>query len=381
LNFKNKLGIKSKKFPNNLNIKKRYRNYCNNLINLVSETKENFYSTELDNVRGDSRKEWEIVNSLLNRNKSKDDIDCIETKNDKLVDQEKIATVFNEKFTDNSFISHTFNSSWSTTGIDLIDDLTLQNSCYFEPISSYELFNIISSLDNSKSLSHLGNSAFIVKKISLNIVDIFSYICNLCFEKGIFPEALKTAKVIPKYKKGNRKIIDNYRPISILDTFSKIFEKAIKKRMLNFLNRNNFFSGLQFGFREGKSTEDAFLKVVTEIYDGVNSGNKTAAMFIDIKKAFDSVDHVILLKKLHKVGFRGKTFELFQSYLNNRKQFVVIGNKQSDFRLVDLGVPQGSVLGPILFLIYFNSLLHQKFKGNLTAFADDVAITYKVKKK
>jgi hypothetical protein len=224
--------------------------------------------------------------------------------------------------------------------------------------------------------SHLGNSNFVLKKISLNIVDILTYLFNFSINEGIFPDCLKIAHTIPLFKKGDRKNLDNYRPISMLDPLSKIFEKAIKSRLLNYLKNISFLSNLQFGFREGRSTDDALLKFTSEIFESLNYSLLTSALFIDIKKAFDCVDHSILLEKLSAIGIRGNIHNLFKSYLSNRKQRVVIDDVISVIKDLLKGVPQGSVLGPILFLIYINSLLQQNFKGKLTAFADDVSMTY-----
>lgn len=146
--------------------------------------------------------------------------------------------------------------------------------------------------------------------------------------------------------------------------------------MLAFLNRNNFFGKFQFGFTAGKSTEDALLKFCSEVYNGINKNLSTAGLFVDITKAFDMVDHELLLNKLYKAGFRGFMWKWFQSYLKDRKQKVKIGNSFSYASKMNIGVPQGSVLGPILFLIFINSVFDQDFKGNITAFADDMAFSY-----
>ena len=177
-------------------------------------------------------------------------------------------------------------------------------------------------------------------------------------------------------KKGSAKDVSNYRPISILSSISKIFEKCIKKRLIHFLNRNNFFSSLQFGFQKGKSTEDTLLKFCSDILINLDKKKFTAGLFVDITKAFDMVNHEIMLSKLENVGIRSFMSDWFRSYLENRALRVKINNTRSDFKFLNIGVPQGSVLGPILFLIYINSLFNLPFKSKITAFADDVGCAY-----
>ena len=170
--------------------------------------------------------------------------------------------------------------------------------------------------------------------------------------------------------------MSNYRPISLLPTFSKIFEKLMKIKITSFLDRNSFFSENQFGFRSGKSTEDAILRLCSQLYSSLNHNKPTMALFIDMTKAFDMVDHDLLLSKLYNAGFRGVIFQWLKSFLKDRVQKVIVNGEVSEARLLKSGVPQGSVLGPLLFLIYINSLFKQQLNGISTAFADDISFTY-----
>jgi hypothetical protein len=177
---------------------------------------------------------------------------------------------------------------------------------------------------------------------------------------------------VPIYKGGEKDQPGNYMPISILPVFSKILEKIVKTRLLHFLNSNNFFYKCQYGFRNRINTVTAITDTITALDQNQIAGG----IFIDLKKAFDTIDRVKLIAKMEVAGIRGLAKDWFKSYLENRMQYVNVNGVKSNEKNIDLGVPQGFILGPILFLIHINDINNLKLKGNLVLFADDILIIY-----
>ena len=193
---------------------------------------------------------------------------------------------------------------------------------------------------------------------------------------GVFPSVLKTAKVIPVFKKDSKLDYSNYRPISLLSNIEKILEKLMYKRLHTFLNKNNVIYNLQFGFRQQYSTSHALINITENIRKALDDGNIGCGVFVDLQKAFDTVDHQILLAKLNHYGIRGVSNNLFKSYLSNCIQYVSINGHGFGLAAINFGVPQGSALGPLLFLLHIN-YLNQAIKFcKVHHFADDTNLLY-----
>jgi hypothetical protein len=197
---------------------------------------------------------------------------------------------------------------------------------------------------------------------------------NLSFSEGSFPDHLKQAKVIPIFKKGDTMIFSNYRPISVLSIFSKILEKLMYNRLIEYIKTHNILFKNQFGFREGHSTEQALMLLTSNLYQALDKGNYAIGLFLDFSKAFDTIDHSILLQKLSHYGIRGIAANWVTSYLHNRKQVVTYNGVTSQECTVKCGVPQGSILGPLLFLLYINDLANICSKTFALLFVDDTNI-------
>lgn len=249
------------------------------------------------------------------------------------------------------------------------------NSMVMVNIENTEIERIILGLKDKCAIGSDGISTEVVKSARHVLIPCLRHIFNLSLDSGIFPSAFKKAIVHPIFKNGDRHSVSNYRPISVLSVFSKIFEKILNEKLVDFLNSNDFFSNNQFGFRKSKSTEHAVLELSEQIIKNFDKRLKTVGVFLDLSKAFDTVSIPILLSKLLAIGIRGIVFDLFKSYLTNRTQTVVIDNIKSTEEDLNFGVPQGSVLGPTLFLIYLNDLCNLNLPYcKVTCYADDTSL-------
>ena len=357
-----KLGIIDKVTNN------RYKNCVNDVIR---RAKCNYYGRLFTNCTDNIKKSWNLINDLMCRSHNKQCIKSIVV-NDGVIDSE-------------GEMAESFNSFFSSVAANLERDMPpgdgmpphitpVRQSFYLFPVTHYELVNIISKLKNKKTdLNDISVDMF--KRARHVLSEPLLQLINNCFETGIFPDILKIASITPIYKKGDRCTLTNYRPISILPLLSKILEKVIAVRITSWLSKHSLLSPKQFGFQRGKSTLDALISLTDFIYGALNSRKHTLSVFVDLRKAFDTVQHKILLHKLHLLGIRGLPLELLNSYLFDRKQCVKIGNTKSNLKTISIGVPQSSILSPILFLLYVNDFPMVSDKLSSVIFADDTSIS------
>ena len=347
---------------------KRYRKYLKKVIKLAKKT---FYSKKFNGVQGDLKKTWNLINEL--RGKSKQNIKASFVINGELVeDRRKISNEFN-----NFFASVAKKLNVKTCSSTLINNSShnkdfrsylserVQKSIFLSPTSPDELIEIVKGLENDKASDI---SIFVLKKCFNHIAGYLSGFLNNFMETGEFPEILKVGKITPIFKKGDPQLLDNYRPVSVIPIFGKIFEKVIYSRLYSFLTSMNIIYDKQFGFRKSHSTAHAINYSVNYIVDKIESKNHVIGLFIDLSKAFDTIDHNKLLIKLEHYGIRGFFYNLLKSYLSHRTQITNFQQTESDKCIVEYGVPQSSVL------IYINDIVNSSELGHFILFADDTNI-------
>lgn len=249
-----------------------------------------------------------------------------------------------------------------------------RNVFAFKLVSPVEVRDVVAGLRSSGSKDIYGLTTSLLKSIIDTVVSPLTKLINDSISEGVFPSCLKMAIVVPVHKKGDINDVNNFRPISLLPIFSKVFEKVLMKQVACYFEANGLFSEHQYGFRRGLSTTNAILSLVQKITRSFEDGLFYGASFLDLSKAFDCVSHDILLQKLAVYGFDFASLQLISSYLDNRKQRVLVDGKVSNDSTVHHGVPQGSILGPILFLVYINDFSKYLNEADTVLFADDTTL-------
>ena len=361
-----------------LDLLKNFKVLRNEITKIKRQAKADYYKKFFESNKTKSSSVWKGIRSII-RLKSTSFNSYLKVLNNDgslISNPHEVANKFNSYFAKIGPSLESEIPPSSKSYADFLKKVNVRHSFFMKPTSCYEISKIISNLDSGKSLGPNSVPIYILKVSNDFFSELLSKVINLSFETGIFPDLCKLAKVIPIFKAGNENLCENYRPISLLPIYSKIFEKAMYSRIYEFLNKNNLIYNQQFGFRANHSTNHAIISLSEDIKSLLDTGQFVTGVFLDLKRAFDTINHKILIDKLYHYGFRGISNKLLQSYLENRKQYVSINGHDSGPEIVKCGIPQGSTLGPLLFILYINDLRFCLHKSRAYHFADDTCITY-----
>jgi hypothetical protein len=370
----------TKKYPLNKMVQERFIFYRKLVIEKVKTRKQEFFHKEFYNCRNNPKETWKNINNLLRNTDSSRSVSCpvIKVNSQQISNKHLIVENFNSFFVtaaDNIHTSLQIDPNVYQT-LHEFEAYNVSNEFQFPLTSPEEILQILTTLSNSNAEDINGFSNNLFKKYKTSLCYPLSTLINDCFEKSMFPQCLKVAKVKPLFKSGDKTDMNNYRPVAISPIDSKCFESAILSRMEDHLSQNDILCKFQFGYTKNSNCESAVLHVMNQIYSNLEEKSVTSAMFIDLSKAFDSLYHPLLIKKLEKLQFSDKFSNLLISYLSNRSQFVELDNTRSPCLKISKGVFQGSKLAAILFLIYINSIFNLPLNGKLFLYADDIALIY-----
>ena len=341
----------------------------------IKEAKQLYFNEQFNKNRSDVRKTWGTISEIIQKTKNKPSgIKSVLSEGKRISDPADIAEKFNNFFIRMS--STLADKIKRPVGIHYRQFLhqDILSSFKFDLIDEKKITHVARCLHNKSSSGKDGISLKLLKYLLPGLSKPLTLIINQSLLTGIFPDRLKIAKVIPLYKKGDESILDNYRPTSLLPAFSKIFEKIVHEQLTDYFTRYKLFFDGQYGFRKKHSTELVTIELVDRILSDIDNKPLPVVVFMDLSKAFDTLDHSILIHKLQYYGITGIALNWFKSYLSNRLQYVDINGSISSMQHITTGVPQGSILGPLLFLIYMNDLPNVSALFKYILFADDTSL-------
>ena len=353
---------------------KKYKAYSNKLNRIIHAAKKNYFSKQFELNKENIKYTWKLINKVISTKKvnAQHTIKKLRRDNRIYADKQSVCDQLNNHFIN---VGNGLADKLPKHDIDpsvYLDRTMTTNSFMFRGICPTEVYDEIMSLKIEKSALDIPRKC--IKHAANHIYEALSMVFNQSLLQGIFPENFKVSKVTPIDKGGEEMDPFNYRPISTLSALTQIFEKLICKQLVNYLEKHEILYEFQFGFRKGHSTSQAIAEIADNLRNAIDDNLYSCGVFLDFSKAFDTVNHTILLKKMERYGIRGIPLELFASYLTNRQQYVQMGNTVSSQQTITCGIPQGSSLGPVLFLIYINDLPNCSNVLTFRIFADDTNV-------
>ena len=346
-------------------LKRRYKVYY-----LVRrKAKRKYYYEKFNNAKHDPKEMWKMLNDLIKDRTKTKGVKELKIGDEIVTDKQKISNEFNKFFSE---VGEKTGEEITEVETDPMSYLKGEppDSLYLHPTTNEEILKTTKQLKKKRSQGYDKIPCMITIEMAPNMINILTNVINQCIEEGTFPEALKRAIIVPIYKKLEKIYTTNYRPVSLLTGLSKIYEKILFNRMYDYLEKNDVLIKEQFGFRPKMGTNDLMVYMVEKMCQELDKGNWCVMSMFDLKKAFDTIRGDILIKKLEKLGLRGKIGKILESYMKDRSNVVLVNETESSKSKMTYGVPQGSILGPLLFILYTNCIVNAT-QATLGIYADD----------
>ena len=355
--------------------KDEYLAYNKKLRKLLKVTEKTYYYNKFKSLAGDLRNTWKLLNNLTGKVQRENIVNSFIVDGVIITNNAEIVEKLNDYFVE---VGSRLAASVPPAMTHFSDYLkkSYVNSLVLYPTDAAEIVNIVSCLKNKNSSGVDDIPITILKSSIFYIAEPLAAIVNCSLNTGNFPNALKIARVTPIFKGGEKDCFQNYRPISVLPSFSKIFEKVVFNRLIAYFDSSKVICSNQYGFRKNHSTYMSLIDIYDKISMAADKSEFSIGIFIDLSKAFDTLNHNILLQKLEHYGIRGISLDWFKSYLSNRKQCVILNGVTSSLKSITHGVPQGSILGPLLFILYINDIVNCSDLLLFILFADDTNLFF-----
>ena len=351
-----------------------YKSFKNKLNHILRSARRLYYEKKLEYAKANTHATWKILNDILNRKKSKPKVNSI-------------FTCDGQEISDPVIIANKFCKYFSSIGPNLAKEIqshpfshkdflsgSFAESIFFNPATKEEIIVIAQSFVSNKAAGYDNIPMSLIKESIQLISEPLAHIINLSIAHGIVPDQMKIARVIPLFKADDQSLSTNYRPVSVLPSFSKFLERIIYNRLNDYLTNLNVLCDELYGFRKNHSPTLALIDLYDKISSALDRGDIAVGIFLDLSKAFDTVNHNILFDKLEHYGIRGLALKWVKSYFSNRLQFVDFNGHVSSRFNISCGVPQGSILGPLFFLLYINDIVNASTALQLILFADDTNV-------